>query len=414
MAIFAVGTALAGWVSMLAVTMFGWLSVPEVNVAEPVQLAAELWLLGHGAQVSIASQVISIAPLGFSLLWFFAGSALAEAGTRHAMNAAPDEEHRTLETARLTAVYAATYGLLVLGVTLLLEGTVSWRGVFGAVLLALAAGVRGVGRACQWRPTLSPWWLRLPSWARAVPQALLVGALTALAGGALLLLVGLLSAHDRFLALHAALAPDGIGAVLLLIIQIAWWPNMVLWATSWVMGAGFGLGIGAFVTPLANQSGILPALPVFAVIPETGAASPWQALWLLVAVAAGAAASITMLRVMQADIPVGQLRPVGMVRPDIAAIAGGCIGAFVGLAVVALAALSGGDLGTVRLVGMGPLLLNLLVLAPTTMGLSGLLAGAIAGLTSYRGERPPDAELPAVEVPPDTLDGVDSFVAQVF
>ncbi|MDR0435604.1 MAG: DUF6350 family protein [Propionibacteriaceae bacterium] len=409
MALGAIGTALAGWVSLLAATMLGWLSVPALDVSRPVQLAAQLWLLGHGAHVDIAGQAISIAPLGFSLLWFLAGSALAEAATHHSLAAVPGEERRGIETARLAAVYAVTYLVLVLGIGVLLQGAVPWRGLIGAGLLGLFCGVRGVGRACRWRPTLLPWWLKLPAWLRALPQTLTVGALTALAGGALVLVVALRASRERFMELHNALAPDVIGGVLLLIIQLAWWPNLVLWATSWVMGAGFGLGTGAFVTPLANQSGMLPGLPVFAVVPETGAASPWQALWLLVPVAAGVLAGLTMLRTVRADVPVGRPLGTGLVRPDTAAIIGGFAGALAGLSVVALAALSGGDLGTVRLIGLGPLLLGLLILAPTTMGVAGLLAAALAGLRVYRRQRPSVEKMSLKPVPSVTLVGVEMF-----
>jgi hypothetical protein len=396
MALGAIAAAFAGWISLLAVTLLGWLSVPEVAISEPVRLAARLWLLAHGVEITIAGQVISIAPLGFVVLWVFLGSAIADLATRHSLAAPPTEEQRSLQTARLGAMYAVTYLGCVLVVSVLLEGGIQWRGIAGAALLALVTAVLGVGRACRWRLTLLPSWLKLPVWLRALPQVLFTGVLSALAGGALLLVVALLASHERFLTLYDTLQPGAIGGVLLLIIQLAWWPNLVLWATSWVAGAGFGLGVGTFITPLANQSGMLPNLPVFAVIPETGTTSPWQVLWLLLPVLAGVVAGFTMLRTLQAEMPLqtltisGVMRvQLGVVRPDIAAIAGGFSGVATGLGVVALAALSGGNLGTVRLIGLGPLLSGLLILAPTTMGLSGLLTAALIGLRTFNRQRPP-------------------------
>jgi hypothetical protein len=248
--------------------------------------------------------------------------------------------------------------------------------------------------------------------------------LCVLAGGAVVSVVALLAAEERFLTLHNALAPEGSGGALLLIVQLAWWPNLLLWATSWVVGAGFGLGVGTFIAPLANQSGMLPALPVFAVVPETGAASPWQALWLLVPIGAGVVAGLTMWWALRTDAAVGWIRPGGApslaagvrndyTNPSVAAILGGFSGAVAGLGIVALAALSGGDLGTVHLVGLGPLLKGMLLLAPTIMGLAGLFAAAIAGLRAYRRQRPPTEMMSAAAVSSVTLDASDISDATV-
>ncbi|MDR2619591.1 MAG: DUF6350 family protein, partial [Propionibacteriaceae bacterium] len=200
-------TAVAGWVSVLAATMLGWLSVPEMSIVEPVRLAAKLWLLGHGTPVTIAAQTISIAPLGLSLLWAWAGSALSELATRHALAELPGEERRNKEVARLSAVYVVAYLVLVAGVDVALMGSLSWRGLAGAALLALVSGVTGVGRACRWRPTLLSGWLRAPVWIRALPQVLRTAMLSVLAGGAVVSVVALLAAEERFLTLHNALSP---------------------------------------------------------------------------------------------------------------------------------------------------------------------------------------------------------------
>ena len=49
---------------------------------------------------------------------------------------------------------------------------------------------------------------------------------------------------------------------------LAWLPNLMLWAVSWICGAGFAVGeLGTF-TMWLGQSSELPALPVFALLPE--------------------------------------------------------------------------------------------------------------------------------------------------
>jgi hypothetical protein len=47
-------------------------------------------------------------------------------------------------------------------------------------------------------------------------------------------------------------------------------PNLIGFGAAWVSGAGFAIGAGSYVSPLASQLGPLPALPVFAAIPTAG------------------------------------------------------------------------------------------------------------------------------------------------
>lgn len=91
-------------------------------------------------------------------------------------------------------------------------------------------------------------------------------------------------------------------------------------------------------------------------------------LWLVVGVLAGAVAAISVLR----SLP--------HARCDETAVVGGLSGVLGGLLVVATAMLSGGDLGTGNLTGLGPRGIELLVLAPAIMGLSGLTVGLVWGL----------------------------------
>jgi hypothetical protein len=59
-------------------------------------------------------------------------------------------------------------------------------------------------------------------------------------------------------------------------------------------------------------------------------------------------------------------------------------GLLAGLVFVSLAWASGGDLGAVRLTALGPRLLPLVIMAPTTMGLAGMVVGLVLGLLRHR------------------------------
>ena len=72
------------------------------------------------------------------------------------------------------------------------------------------------------------------------------------------------------------------------------------------------------------------------------------------------------------------------VRFDVASLKGGACGLLAGVAFAGLAWAASGDLGTLRLTGLGPRLFPLLIMAATTMGLSGMITGLTLGLIAPR------------------------------
>jgi hypothetical protein len=145
-------------------------------------------------------------------------------------------------------------------------------------------------------------------------------------------------------------------------------PNALIWAGSYALGAGFSVGTTSVVAPAGTEVGVLPGLPLFGVVPGNGAASTAQLWWLAAGVVAGALAAWIVVRRGPAA------------RFDQTSLAGGLAGMLAGLVFVVLAWASGGDVGNLRLTAMGPRLLPLLVMAPTTMGLAGIVVGCGLGL----------------------------------
>ncbi len=72
------------------------------------------------------------------------------------------------------------------------------------------------------------------------------------------------------LRLYQALSLSLLGGIVVTIGQLALLPNLIVFGAAWVSGAGFAIGAGSYVSPLASQLGPLPALPVFAAIPTAG------------------------------------------------------------------------------------------------------------------------------------------------
>lgn len=72
------------------------------------------------------------------------------------------------------------------------------------------------------------------------------------------------------LRLYQALSLSLLGGLIVTLGQLALLPNLIVYGAAWISGAGFSIGSGSFVSPLASQLGPLPALPLFAALPTGG------------------------------------------------------------------------------------------------------------------------------------------------
>jgi Family of unknown function (DUF6350) len=198
--------------------------------------------------------------------------------------------------------------------------------------------------------------------------AVIAAQLTMAVAGAALLATGLITHFDRVVALTGALDAGIAGGTALLVLQLAFAPNALIWAGSYTLGAGFSVGASSVVAPAGTELGMMPGLPLLGALPAGGAADVAQLWWLAGGVTAGTVAAWQVVR----------HRPGA--RVDEASLVGGLSGLFAGLIFVCAAWASGGDLGTLRLTDLGPRMGPLLVMAPTTMGLAGMVVGFALGL----------------------------------
>lgn len=58
-----------------------------------------------------------------------------------------------------------------------------------------------------------------------------------------------------------------LGVVLVTAAQLALLPNFVIMGAAWFTGAGFAIGAGSTISPIATSVGPMPAVPIFAVLP---------------------------------------------------------------------------------------------------------------------------------------------------
>jgi len=353
-------TALASWILCVGVTILGWLAADPGSVGDAAQLGTRLWLLSNGVVVRIGTIPITLVPWGATAVIALLISRFAAASARRLRS---DQIKRPL---LISTVTVAVYLLPVLLVAAWLgEGwqvQARWAVV---IAVLLAAGVLGSSKA------LGPTRAAGRGWAMA--RALIAAQLVMLIAGAAVLVTGLATHLSRVAALHQALQPGVAGGIALLLLQLGFAPNALVWSASYALGSGFSLGAGSVVAPAATELGILPGIPLLGALPSPGPGDLIDLWWLAAGAAAGAIACWVLLAA----------RPA--VRFDVASLMGGACGLLAGVAFAGLAWAASGDLGTLRLSGLGPRLFPLLIMAATTMGLSGMITGLALGLMPRRG-----------------------------
>jgi len=352
-------TALASWILCAGVVVLGWLAAEPGSLGGALQLGTLLWLLSNGVGVLVGAIPVTLVPWGLTVVIAFMISRFAAASARQV------RADQKVSPRLISVVTVAAYQLPVLVVAVLWgepwRAPARWAAVIGLYLLAAWWGSRRILGASG---------ADVRSWARAIPRAVLAAQLAMLVAGAAVLVTSLGMHLQRVEALHDALHPGVAGGIALLLIQLAFAPNALIWSASYALGSGFSLGAGSVVAPAATQLGMVPGIPLLGALPSPGPGDLAQLWWLAAGAVAGAIACWVVLG----------SRPA--VRFDQASLAGGACGLLAGAVFAGLAWAASGDLGTLRLAGIGPRLFPLLVMAGTTMGLSGLITGLAFGLVT--------------------------------
>ena len=240
------------------------------------------------------------------------------------------------------------------------------QAVIESFLLALVAGGLGGARG------LAPW-SRLGGLMSARPRSIVMGMLGSAAllaaAGAVLAAASLAVHLPEVRVASDALSPGVGGAALLLLAQLAYVPNAIVWAIAYTLGPGFAFGAGTVVAPTGSALGAVPLFPMLAAIPSD--IRPGGPAWVPVVVLAlpylaGVFAGIVTVRI--APTPVIEAAPLWGFA------AGTATGALAGLA----AAFAGGPLGNGRLASVGPSGLQVGLVAVLEIGITAALAAAAA------------------------------------
>ncbi|MFV0430169.1 MAG: DUF6350 family protein [Arachnia sp.] len=371
----AVGGALAvvaaGWLLMAGPAALGWLTSPSTLLASAMHLATSVLLLAHGVPVTISDVPVSIAPLGLSIIMVVLGQPVAALAARQAAQS----EALTDDTGqlwvdgerlvwRVSGTYAAAYAVAITGVAFANGVTTEvGRALLGGAVIGAVSGLWGTSSAIGFDPR-RVW----PGWLRLIPRAIGIAILIVLVTGSVALVAAMVVNRERVATIHDVLAPGIAGTIILVVLQALYLPNLIIWAASWTVGAGLTLGNDSLVSLGIVDVGFLPSIPVLGALPDAGTPATGVYWWVLGGIVAGGACA--------AIVSVARPRS----RFDITAIVGGLSGVASGLTLVVLSSLASGGLGHQRLSYAGVRMNDILIVAPSLLGLAGLVTGLIVGL----------------------------------
>lgn len=377
----------SGLAVLTTLTAIGWITAPHVGIGAGLggvlRTAALLWLVAHHVGITVrGAGPIGLLPLGLVLL---PGMALAMAG-RWVVRAGAVTRLRHVGYAAIALAlpYALLAGALAVASRTVTAAPSLIQAVVASFLLAMVAGGLGAARGLARWPRLAS---LMPPRPRSIVMGML-GAAAILAGAGAVLAGASLAVHlPEVRAASDALAPGAGGAALLLLAQLAYIPNAVIWAVAYSLGPGFAFGAGTVVAPTGSALGPVPVFPMLAALPA--GARPGGPAWLPVLVLAlpylaGLFAGVVTVRI--APTPVLEAAPLW----------GFVAGAAAGLLAGAAAGFAGGPLGSGRLAAVGPSGIQVGLVAVLEIGITAALAAAAANwLLLHRAARRRGAALPA-------------------
>lgn len=259
-------------------------------------LAGRLWLLAQGAEITVDSGPIVLAPLllTLGLAWCLSGAArvvVRIAGVTGARDAAAT-----------AGLLAGAHVVLTAVLALLLDGPGAQVGLLrvllGSALLAVAAAGWGAGRESG---ALDAGLDRLPPQTRPLLRAVLAGVLTALALCLAVVAIAVAADADGYAAVSGRLGGAGAGALGLLGLCVLLLPNAAAAVLGLAAGPGFAVGSGTFVSVHGVTLGSVPALPLLAALPDTQAVPLLAFASQAVPALAGLVAGRTLARRMSRD-----------------------------------------------------------------------------------------------------------------
>jgi Family of unknown function (DUF6350) len=382
-AVAATAAAAAGLATLTTVTAIGWITAPHVGLGAGLpgvlRTAGMLWLVAHHVGVTVDGfGRIGLLPLGLVLL---PGFLLVKAGRWMAQAAKVTGLDRAIRaTIAIAGPYATICGAVALASGSEKVAPQLWQAVGAGFLIAALAGGLGIARGMTRIEGK-----RLSDFLSPRPRSVILGVATTLAvltaEGALLAGSSLAAHLSEYKQATDALNPGLGGAAVLLLAGIAYAPNAVIWSVAYMLGPGFAFGAGTMVAPTGSAVGVIPEFPMLAALPSglhKGAPAAVALAVLAAPYLAGVLGGLVTIRVT----PTYSLEA----GPFWGFATGGITGVIIG----ALAAFSGGPLGSGRLAVTGPSGLQTGLVAVLEIGVAAAVTAGAANWLILRKNPPPE------------------------
>ena len=256
------------------ITLIAWATAGSASgtTSDPIRAAMWIWLAAHHVHFDLAlspsgvAGYLSYLPLGALLLPIFA----LRAGFKRVVSKL-DGDYSNLTGVRL--FFALFYATLTAMVAVFSSSTGVkpqwWMAAIFSFLIALGSSFIA-DRSIN---------LAMPVILAFRIVALFLGV------GFLIFTIAFIINFDQAVLITQVLAPGIFGALLLLILNLLYLPNAALAALSYVSGAGFAVGAGTHLSPLTQDIGQIPALPLLAALPVNS--NKWLLFFSIVIIALG-------------------------------------------------------------------------------------------------------------------------------
>ncbi len=275
---------------MVALPVLGITLARSLSAFDPEAvgvLAGQVWLAIHASPLNLpgGDDWFHLVPLGFTLIPFLLAW---RAGRRLAQGAYPSQLWQGLAAFTLGCAAAA---VAVAAFAQGDPGTQVWAGVSAGVLMGVGslAGCYAEARSATRMigvdlETLVEQLSQQLKWAGSYLWAVLRGGAVAAVAG-LGLSAALLAGWIAFRWMDIANAYQELGAGLwggigVTLLHLGLVPNVVLWTLAYTTGAGFAMGSGSPVGPLAAELGSVPEVPLLAALPASVLEYSWAVLTL--------------------------------------------------------------------------------------------------------------------------------------
>ena len=263
--------ALLGWALVVVPTLIAYAAVSSnqwmvsTTWEDAFHFASDLWGASLGARVVSGDVSYRAVPLLFVLLLIGLTKLLLLQGRRFS----PASQWMAIPGFTVTAL-------------LLAGGIGTHVSVWGALPLAILIPLI----AAAWEVALAPTSLELRF---ELPRWVSVGVRTgwraswalAVYGGLFLLLSVIVSWSQIRGIDQLLLSTSAVDSIMIVVAQLLFIPNAIVWVLSWLSGPGFYLGSDALHSPTSAPVGPIPAIPLFGATPAS-APGNWVVLALIV------------------------------------------------------------------------------------------------------------------------------------